>query len=61
MHRCLKICFHVNQREEISSLKRVLEIINKNSQDQDGEVEPRRSKKVRTEKSFGLYFMTYVL
>ena len=37
------------------------ETINENSRDQDGEVEPRRSKRVRTEKSFGLNFLTYVL
>ena len=39
----------------------MLETINENSQDQDSEVEPRRNKKVRTEKSFGLDFLTYVL
>ena len=48
---------------EPSSSKRVLETINENSQnqDKDGEVEPRRSKRVRTKKSFGPNFFTYVL
>ena len=36
--------FPCKSKEEPSSSKRVLEIINENSQDQDGEVEPRRSK-----------------
>ena len=38
-------------------------MINGNSQDQDkdSEVEPKRSKRVRTEKSFGLDFLTYLL
>ena len=39
-------------REEPSSSKRVLEAINENSQDQDGEVEPRCSKRVRKKKIF---------
>ena len=41
----------------------MLETINENSQDQDkdGEVEPRRSKRARTEKSFGPDFLTDVL
>ena len=41
----------------------MLETINENSQDQDKEskVEPRHSKRSRTEKSFGLDFLTYVL
>ena len=47
--------------EESSSSKRVLETINENSQDQDGEVEHRRSKRVRIEKSFDPDFLKYVL
>ena len=41
----------------------MLENINENSEDQDkdGEVEPIHSKRARTEKSFGLDFLTYVL
>ena len=41
----------------------MLETINENSQDQDkdGDVEPRHSKRARTEKSFGSDFLTYVL
>ena len=39
----------------------MLETINENSQDQDSKVEARRSKRVMTEKSFGLDFLTYVL
>ena len=48
--------------EEPSSSKQVLETINKNSQDQDKdcEAEPRRSKRARTEKSFGPDFLTYM-
>ena len=48
-------------KEEPNSSKRVLETINGNGQDQDGELEPRHSKRVRTEKSFGPDFLTYVL
>ena len=41
----------------------MLETIYENSQDEnkDSEVEPKRSKKVRIEKSFSLDFLTYVL
>ena len=53
--------FPCKSKEDPSSLKRVLETINENSQDQDGEVEPRRSKRARTKKSFDLDFLTYVL
>ena len=47
--------FPYGSKEKPSSSKRVLETIHENSQDEDtdGEVEPRRSKRVRTEKSFG--------
>ena len=47
--------FSCRSREEPSSSKRVLETINKNSYDQNkgGEVQPRRSKRGRIEKSFG--------
>ena len=60
MHHSLKMYFHVNPKKP-SSLKRVLDTINENSQDQDGEVEPRRSKRARIEKSFSPDFFTYVL
>ena len=55
--------FPCKSKEESSSSKRVLETINENSKDQDkdGEVEPRRSKRARTKKYFGLDFLTYVL
>ena len=53
--------FPCKSKEELSSSKRVLEAINENSQNQDGKVEPRRSKRVRTDKSFGPGFMMYVL
>ena len=53
--------FPCKSKEEPSSSKRVLETIHENSQDQDGEVEPRRNKRVRTKKSFGPDFLTYVL
>ena len=55
-----KDVFPCKSKEEPSSSKRVLETI-ENGQDQDGEVEPKRSKRVRTEKSFGPDFLTYVL
>ena len=38
----------------------MLETINENSQDQDGEVEPRHNKKSRIEKYFSPDFLTYV-
>ena len=55
--------FPCKSKEEPSTSKRVLETINENSQDgnNDGEVEPKRSKIVRIEKSFGLDFLTYML
>ena len=55
--------FPCKSKEESSSLKRVLETINGNSydQDKDGEVETRHSKRKMIEKSFGPYFLTYVL
>ena len=50
--------FPCGSKEKPSSSKRVLETIHKNSQDEntDGEVEPRSSKRARTEKSFGPNF-----
>ena len=50
-------------KEEPGSSKRKLETINENSQDQneDSEVEPRRSKRTMIEKSFSLDFLTYML
>ena len=55
--------FPYESKEKPSSSKRVLETIHENCQDEDtdGEVEPRRSKRARTEKSFGPYFLTYML
>ena len=55
--------FPYKSKEESSSSKQVFETIIENSQDQDkdGKVEPRRSKRVRTKKSFGPNFLTYVL
>ena len=57
--------FSYKSKEETSSSKRTHETIIENSQDQDKnketEVEPRRSKRARTEKSFGLDFLTYLL
>ena len=53
--------FPCKSKEEPSSSKQVLETINENSQDQDGEVEPRHNKRARTEKSFGPDFLKYVL
>ena len=47
----------------MARITRFIKTINENSQDQneDGEVEPRRSKKVRIEKSFCQDFQTYML
>ena len=55
--------FPCRSKEESSLSKRVLETINGNSRDQpkDGEVGLRRSKRARTEKLYGLDFLTYVL
>ena len=55
--------FPYGSKEKPSSSKRVLKTIHENSQDEDtdGEVEPRRSKRARTEKSFGPDFLTYML
>ena len=55
--------FPCRSKEEPSSLKRVFETINGNSQyqDKDDKVEPRSSKRARAEKSFDPDFLTYVL
>ena len=44
--------FPCKSKEESRSSKLVLETINENSQDQDGEIEPKRSKIARTKKIF---------
>ena len=41
--------------------KYLIETINENSQEQDGEEEPKRSKRARIEKSFGPDFFMYML
>lgn len=52
-------------KEEASSSKRTYETMNENSQDkeveEEVEVEPRRSKREKTEKSYGPDFLTYML
>ena len=50
--------FPYKSKDESSSSKQMLETINENSQDQNKEVEiePRHSKRARTEKYFGPYF-----
>ena len=55
--------FPYGSKEKPSSSKRVLETIHENSQDEDidGEVEPRCSKRARTEKSFDPDFLAYML
>ena len=55
--------FPYGSKEKPGSSKRVLETIHENSQDEDTdeEVEPRRSKRARIEKSFGPDFLTYML
>ncbi|WKA09039.1 hypothetical protein VitviT2T_026717 [Vitis vinifera] len=50
--------FPCKSKEEPSSSKRMLE---SQDQNEEVEVEPRRSKRVRTEKSFGLDFLTFML
>ena len=55
--------FPFKSKVEPKSSKRALETINENSQDENdnGEVEHKRSKRVRVEKSFGPDFLTYML
>ena len=55
--------FPYRSKEGSSSSKRVFETINGNSQDKnnDSKVEPRRNKRARIEKPFGLNFLTNVL
>ena len=55
--------FPCRSKEESSSLKRTCETIRENSQDLElvSEDEPRRSKRIRTEKTFGPDFLTYLL
>ena len=50
--------FPCKSKEEPSSSKRMLE---SQDQNEEVEVEPRRSKRVRTEKSFGPDFLTFML
>ncbi|RVW87884.1 Retrovirus-related Pol polyprotein from transposon TNT 1-94 [Vitis vinifera] len=50
--------FPCKSKEESSSSKRMLE---SQDQNEEVEVEPRRSKRVRTEKSFGPDFLTFML
>ena len=57
--------FPCKSDEGPSSSKRTYETMNEDSQDQNQEQEvedePRRSKRIRIEKSFGPYFLTYLL
>ena len=55
--------FSCKSKVEPNSSKRAFETINENSQDGNdtSEVEPRRSKRARVEKSFGPDFLTYML
>ena len=55
--------FPCRSKEKPSSSKRGLETIHENSQDEntDREVEPGRSKRVRTKKTFGPDFLMYML
>ena len=55
--------FPYKSKVEPNSSKREFGDITENSQDEDnnGEVEPKRSKKARVEKSFGPDFLTYML
>ena len=58
-----KDVFPCKSKVEPNSSKRAFEIINENSQDENdnGEVELRRSKRARVEKSFSPDFLTYML
>ena len=63
MHRSLNMYFLVDiKKSQVHQNKglRLFMIIVKN-RNNDGEVEPRRNKRARIEKSFGLDFLTYVL
>ena len=57
--------FPCKSDEGRSSSKQTYETMNEDSQDQNQEQEvqdePRRSKRIRIEKSFGPYFLTYLL
>ena len=55
--------FSCKSKVEPNSSKRAFGTINENSQDENdnGEVEPRCSKRARVEKSFGPDFLTYML
>ena len=55
--------FSCKSKVELNSSKRAFETINGNNKDENdnGEVEPRRNKRARVEKSFGLDFFTYML
>ena len=55
--------FPCKSKVEPNSSKRALETINENNQDENdnGEDEPKRSKRERVEKYFGLDFLTYML
>ena len=54
--------FPCRSKENPSSSKRVLETIHGNSQDENNDSKvPKRNKRVRIKKLFGLNFLTYVL
>ena len=63
MHRSLNINFHINPRKYLVHLNELMSLITEDSQDQEQviEDEPRRSKRARTEKSFGPDFLVYML
>ena len=58
-----EVVFSCKSKVDPNSSKRAFETINENSQDGNdtSEVEPRRSKRARVEKSFGPDFLTYML
>ena len=59
----LEDVFPCKSKAKPNSSKRAFGTINENNRDENdnGEVEPRRSKRARVEKSFGSYFLTYML
>jgi hypothetical protein len=66
MHHFLRKYFHVNLHKKTNSLKRNLESTSSTAHNQElmeerNEVEPRRSKRTKTSKTFGPNFLTFLL
>ena len=65
MHHSLKMYFLVNPKIDQVRQNELIKLLNEESYDSEDEqgvwTKPRRSKRIRVEKSFGPKFLTYLL